>query len=105
MLPSPLLYSQSPKLAELAMKYRLPGTAMFRLFSDSGGMVTYGPDLGTSVERCAILVGKILAGTRPGDLPVERPAKFELIVNAKTIKALGLTVPDSVLLRADEVIR
>jgi putative ABC transport system substrate-binding protein len=104
-LPSPLLYSESAKLAQLALKNRLPSTAMFRLFSDSGGMVTYGPDLATSVERCSILVAKILGGTNPGDLPVERPAKFELIVNSKTVKALGLTVPDSVLVRADEVIR
>ncbi len=104
-LPSPLLYSQSARLAGLALKHRLPGTSMFRLFSDSGGMVTYGPDLTTSVERCAILVAKILSGANPADLPVERPAKFELIVNSKTVKALGLTVPDSILLRADEVIR
>jgi putative tryptophan/tyrosine transport system substrate-binding protein len=104
-LPSPLLYSQSAKLAQLALKHRLAGTAMFRLFCDSGGLVTYGPDLGTSVERCAGLVAKILSGANPGDLPVERPAKFELIVNSKTVKALGLTVPDSVLVRADEVIR
>jgi len=104
-LPSPLLYSQSAKLAELAMKNRLPATSMFRLFSDSGGMVTYGPDLATSVERCAVIVAKILGGTKTAELPIERPAKFELIVNSKTVKALGLTVPDSVVVRADEVIR
>ena len=104
-LPSPFLYYQSAKLAELALKHRMPGTAMFRLFSDSGGMVTYGPDLTTSVERCAVLVAKILGGANPDDLPVERPAKFELIVNTKTVKALGLRVPDSALVRANEVIR
>jgi len=104
-LPSPLLFYQLPKLAELSLKYRLAGTAMFRLFSDSGGMVTYGPDLTTSVEACAVLVAKILSGMSPGDLPLERPAKFELVVNSKTVKALGLTVPESVLVRADEVIR
>jgi putative ABC transport system substrate-binding protein len=104
-LPSPLLYTESARLAELAMKHRLPGTAMFRLFSDSGGMVTYGPDLATSVERCAVIVAKILSGTNPAELPIERPAKFELIVNSKTVKALGLTIPDSISYRADEVIR
>lgn len=104
-LPSPLLYYQSAKLAELALKHRLPGTAMFRLFSDSGGMVTYGPDLTSSVERCGMLVAKILGGVKAGDIPIERPAKFQLIVNLKTVKALGLTVPDSVLVSADEVLR
>ena len=104
-LPSPLLYYQSAKLADLAMKHRLPGTAMFRLFSDSGGMISYGPHLAASVERCAAIVAKILSGSNPGDLQIERPAKFELILNAKTVKALGLAVPDSVLVRADEVIR
>jgi len=104
-LPSPLLYTESVKLAELAMKHRLPATAMFRLFSDSGGMVSYGPDLSTSVERCAVIVAKILRGTHPADLPIERPARFELIVNSKTVKALGLTIPDSVSVRADEIIR
>jgi len=104
-LPSPVLYYQSAKLGELALKHQLPATAMFRLFSDSGGMVTYGPELTASVERCAVLVAKILGGANPRDLPVERPAKFELIVNSKTAKALGLRVPNAILVRADEVIR
>jgi putative ABC transport system substrate-binding protein len=74
-------------------------------FAEAGGALAYGPDQASVNESCAVLVAKILGGATPGDLPVERPAKFELVVNLKTTKALGLTVPDSVLVRADEVIR
>jgi putative ABC transport system substrate-binding protein len=104
-LPSPMTWGQSKRLAELAMNQRLPATSMAREFAQSGGALTYGPDLSSALERLAVLVAKVLDGAKPGDLPVERPAKFNLIVNAKTIRALGLTVPDSVMVRADEVIR
>ena len=104
-LPSPLIFRESARLAKLALKYRLPATSMARLFADSGGALAYGPELRSAYERSAALVAKILAGAKPGDLPVERPSKFELIVNLKTAKALGLTIPQSILLRADEVIR
>jgi putative ABC transport system substrate-binding protein len=104
-LPSPMLYTQSERVAKQALKYRLPATSIFRLFAEVGGALAYGPDLASAHERCAVLVAKILGGAKVGDLPVERPTKVQLIVNLKTTKALGLTAPESVLLRADDVIR
>ncbi len=104
-LPSPMLYAQCEGLARLALKYRLPATSIFRLFAEAGGTISYGHQLASAYERTAVLVAKVLGGARPADLPVERPSKFELIVNLKTAKALGLTVPDSILYRADEVIQ
>jgi putative ABC transport system substrate-binding protein len=104
-LPSPMMYGQSERLAELALKHRLPATSMFRVFAEAGGAVAYGHEIASMTERGAVLVAKILGGAKPAELPVERPSKFELVVNLKTTKALGLTVPDSVLVRADEVIR
>ena len=104
-LPSPMTYAQSERLAKLALKHRLPATSMARLFAERGGVISYGPEQTSADERTAVLVAKILGGAKPGDLPVERPTKIELIVNLKTAKALGLTVPESVLYRADEVIR
>jgi putative ABC transport system substrate-binding protein len=98
-------YVQSERLAKLAMKHRLSATSMARLFAEAGGAVAYGPELASASERSAIFVAKILGGAKPAELPVERPTKFQLVVNLKTTKALGLTVPDSVLVRADEVIR
>jgi putative ABC transport system substrate-binding protein len=105
MLPSPMIYGQSERLAKLAMKYRLPATSMARPFAEAGGTLAYGPEQTSVDERCAVLVAKILSGAKPGELPVERPTKVQLIVNLKTAKALGLTVPESVLYRADEVIQ
>ena len=104
-LPSPMMYFQSENLAKLTLKHRLLATSMARAFADAGGAIAYGPETASLDERCADLVAKILGGAKPGDLPVERPSKFELIVNLKTAKALGLTIPQSILLRADEVIR
>jgi putative ABC transport system substrate-binding protein len=104
-LPSPMIYAQSERLAKLAMKHRLPATSMARLFAERGGAVSYGPEQTSVDERAAVLVAKILGGAKPGELPVERPTKVQLVVNLKTAKALGLTVPESVLYRADEVIR
>ena len=104
-LPSPMIYVQSARLAKLAMKHRLPATSMARVFAEAGGTMSYGPELASASERSAIFVAKILAGAKPGELPVERPTKVQLVVNLKTAKAFGLTVPESVLYRADEVIR
>jgi len=104
-LPSPMIYTHSAHLAKLALEHRLPATSMAREFADAGGTVAYGPDRPSAYQRDAVLVAKILAGAKPGDLPAERPTKVQLIVNLKTARALGLTVPESVLYRADEVIR
>ena len=104
-LPSPWIYSHSERLAKLALKYRLPGTSMARLFAEAGGAVAYGPELASASERSAVLVAKILGGAKPAELPVERPTKVQLVVNLKTAKALGITIPQSILLRADEVLR
>ena len=104
-LPSPMMFLQSERLAKLALKHRLAGTSMTRGFADAGGTIAYGPERVPVYERSAVFVAKILSGAKPGDLPVERPSKFELVVNVKTAKTLGLTIPQSILLRADEVIR
>jgi putative ABC transport system substrate-binding protein len=104
-LPSPMIYQQNARLAELALKHRLPATSMALGFAEVGGALAYGPVRAAAYERGAVLVAKILGGAKPGDLPVERPTKVQLVVNLKTVKALGLTIPESILLRADEVIR
>jgi putative ABC transport system substrate-binding protein len=104
-LPSPMIYNRSARLARLALKHRLPATSMARAFALAGGAISYGPELTSTIDRIAALVAKILGGSKPAELPVERPTKIKLVVNLKTAKALGLTMPQSILLRADEVIR
>ncbi len=104
-LPSPMMLAEGARLVKLAMKQRLPATSIFRLFAEAGGLVAYGPEAVSVVERVAVLATKILRGANPGDLPIERPTKFELVVNLKAAKALNMTIPDSVLARADKVIR
>jgi len=104
-LPSPMVYVQSERLAKLTMKHRLPATSMARLFAVNGGAMSYGPEETSTHERTAMLVAKILSGANPGGLPVERPTKVHLVVNLKATKALGLTVPDAVVYRADEIIQ
>jgi putative ABC transport system substrate-binding protein len=104
-LPSPMIWYQSERLAKLALKHRLPATSMARDFANAGGAVAYGPETTSTDESMAILVAKILDGANPADLPVERPTKVQLVVNLKTAKVLGITIPQSILLRADEVIR
>jgi putative ABC transport system substrate-binding protein len=104
-VPSPMLYNESGHLAKLAAKHRLPGTSMFVPFADAGGLLAYGPNLAATIEQCAVLVAKVLDGAKPGDLPIERPTKFEFVLNVKTARDLHLTVPDTVLLRADRLIK
>ena len=104
-LPSPMMMAESQRLARLAARQRLPATSMFRLFAEEGGTVAYGPEETEEVERVAAQATKILRGAKPGDLPIERPTKFVLAVNVKTAKALGITMPESILMRADKVIR
>ena len=99
-----LTVRQAPRVVALAAKYRLPANYLYRLSANEGGLIVYGPDLADLYRRAGDYVDKILKGTKPSDLPVEQPTKFELVINMKTAKALGLTVPTSLLLRADEVI-
>ncbi|MDA9468863.1 ABC transporter substrate-binding protein [Bradyrhizobium sp. CCBAU 53415] len=98
-----LTYVQAPRIIALAAKYRLPANYLFRHYAD-GGLSVYGADARDLFRRAAHYVDKILKGARPSELPVERPTKFELIINMKTAKALGLTVSPLLLVRADEVI-
>ena len=104
-LGSPPLYPLSPSLAELTARHRLPAVSAWRAFAEAGGLASYGTSLREMSQRAASLVDRILRGAKPVELPVEQPTKFELVVNLKTAKALGITIPQSILLRADEVIR
>jgi putative ABC transport system substrate-binding protein len=104
-LPSPMIYQQSARLARLTVKHRLPATSMAPEFANAGGALAYGPDDTSVAGRIAVLVAKILSGSNPAELPIERPTTFKLVVNLKTAKALGITIPQSILLRADEVIQ
>jgi putative tryptophan/tyrosine transport system substrate-binding protein len=92
------------RILSLAAQHRLPAGSQFRDFAEAGGLLSYGPSLSDLFRRAAIYVDKILKGTKPGDLPVEQPEKFELVINLKTAKALGITIPPSLLGRADQVI-
>ena len=96
--------AESRRLAELAIKYRLPTFFVHRAHVDAGGLMSYGPDVSDLVRRGATYVDKILRGAKPSELPVEQASKFELVINLKTAKALGLTIPPSLLARADHVI-
>jgi putative ABC transport system substrate-binding protein len=103
-LPDPMLFAQRARLREFAAKYRLPIISSFREEAESGGLISYGPSLRTTFRRAAVYVDKILKGAKPADLPVEQPTTFELVINLTTAKALGLTIPPSLLQRADQVI-
>jgi putative ABC transport system substrate-binding protein len=100
----PVTFENKSNVVALAMQYRLPAIYERREFVESGGLLAYGQTLRENYERAAALVDKILKGAKPADLPIEQPTRFELVVNLKTAKALGLTVPPSILARADEVI-
>ena len=101
----PVTTTNLKRLADLAAKSRLPSIFQLSEFADSGGLVAYGPDLADMYRRATAYVDKILKGARPGDLPIEQATKFELVVNLKTAKAIGITIPQSVLFRADRVIQ
>ena len=104
-LGSTMFSNERRRLVDLAPKNRLPAVYTSREFVEAGGLMSYGPNAADSYRRAATYVDKILKGTKPADLPVEQPTKFELVINLKTAKALGLKIPQSVLARADQVIQ
>jgi len=103
-LATPVFTTARGPLVDLAAKNRLPTMFGFRDFVEAGGLMSYGPDLVDLSRRTATYVDKILKGTKPSNLPVEQPTKFELVINQKTAKVIGLTIPQSMLARADQVI-
>ena len=104
-LASPSFQSQRVRIAKLALAHRLPTMVPHRTYVEAGGLLSYGPDFRDLNRRTAVFVDRILKGAKPADLPVEQPTKFELVINLKTAKALGLTIPQSLLVRADEIIQ
>jgi len=104
MLTSPIVYRANRRIAQLAVQHRLPTISGFSTFPDDGGLMAYGPDFPAMWHQMAGYVDRILRGAKPGELPVERPTRFELRINLKTAKALGLTIPPSLLQRVDRVI-
>jgi putative ABC transport system substrate-binding protein len=103
-LDNPFFTTHRARIAELAARSQLPAIYGYRQMVEAGGLMSYGPDVPDLHRRAATYVDKILKGAKPGDLPVEQPAKFEFVINSKTAKRLGLTIPPSFLLRADQVI-
>jgi len=103
-LGSPLIRQAGPRVAEILSTHRIPGISQFRTFPDGGGLMSYGPDLIQLYRRTGPYISKILHGARPADLPIERPTKFELVVNLRAAKALGVTIPDALLATADDTI-
>lgn len=103
--PDPITMAHRTQIAEFAVKRRLPSVFGWKDYVEAGGLMSYGPNLGESWRRVAVYVDKILKGTKPADLPVERPAKFEFVINLKTAKQIGLTIPPNVVARADKVLK
>jgi putative ABC transport system substrate-binding protein len=104
LVADPMLFGQRRRIINFAARQRLPAVYEYRLFPELGGLVSYGPDPHDRYRRAAVYVDRILRGAQAGELPVEQPSSFELVVNLKTAKGMGLTIPPSLLLRADQVI-
>ena len=104
LLGSSLFYAMMPKIAQLSIGNRLPAFYFVAEFARVGGLMAYGPNIRDSFRQVGVMTGKVLQGIKPADLPIERPTKFNLLINLKTAKALGLTIPDKLLALADEVI-
>jgi putative ABC transport system substrate-binding protein len=104
LLVDPLTLSQRLRIVEFAAEARLPAIYEISQFVEAGGLMSYGPNVDELVRRAATYVDKILKGAKPADLPIEQPAKFEFVINLKSAKALGITIPQSVLLQADRII-
>jgi putative ABC transport system substrate-binding protein len=103
-LADPVLGNQLDQIAKLAAKGRLPAMYLRAEFAEAGGLLAYGPSFSDNYRRAATYVDRILKGAKPADLPVQQPTRFELVINLRTAKALGLTIPQSLLLQADQVI-
>jgi putative ABC transport system substrate-binding protein len=104
-LQSPLMTLNSKRIVELALQQHLPGIYPSNQFAEEGGLMAYGPLIADLYRRAATYVDKILKGSNPAELPIQQPTKFELVINLKTAKQIGLTIPPNVLARADRVIR
>jgi len=101
----PLVYTERKRIADLAVKHKLPAIYSSAEYADAGGLLAYGPSYPDLFRRAAGYVDKILKGANPGDLPIEQPTTLELVINASTARALGLTIPSSLLARASRVIQ
>jgi putative ABC transport system substrate-binding protein len=104
-LSSPMIFQYSARLADFTRQRRLPAITPFRPFVEAGGLMSYGPNLQLYFQRTALTIDRIARGARPTDIAIEQPTQFELVINLKTAKALGLTIPQALLLRADDVIQ
>jgi putative tryptophan/tyrosine transport system substrate-binding protein len=104
-ISTPTLFNERKRIVGLSAKYRLPAVYHWKEYVEAGGLTSYGTDLADGFRRAAMYVDKILKGSKPADLPVEQPMKFELVINLKTAKQIGLTIPPNVLARADRVIK
>src|SRR5690349_5662839 len=103
-MPDGFTIAHRVEITSLAARYRLPAVYPYRFFAEVGGLLSYGVDMTDNFRRAATYVDRILKGEKPSELPVQAPVKFELVINLKTAKALGLTIPDKLLTVADEVI-
>ena len=104
-LGGPLMFANEKRIAGFALKSRLPSMYQSKEAVDAGGLMSYGADLADSYRRVAYFVDRILKGTKPADLPVEQPTKFELVINLRTAKQIGVTIPPEVLARANRLIK